>query len=191
MHLCHPSVPPPSLLTPVPPTAPRMPGPGGLTVGGTPGRRSCWGIPGGRFGCLPRPRCTAAAPAPERRPAFRTAKTQRAVSRRGRGEQQAPNLRPGDPLHQAMGDHGAPGESSAEGSGAISCTWWHSHHLGLPPHHFSLPHFLSITRSMAPTSQISPHLHTSLHYHCHCHHSPPSSTVPMITTASYYLPTSS
>ena len=100
----------------LPPAPPHRPG--RLTVGGTPGRRSCWGSPGGRFGCLPGPRCTAAALAPGRRPACPTAKMQRAVGCRGLGEQQAPNLRPGNPPRQAMGritGGTTPGESSAEG----------------------------------------------------------------------------
>lgn len=103
VHLrCHQSVPPLSLLpTPAPPPHPHQPG--RLTVGGTPGRRSCWGSPGGRFGCLPRPRCTAAALEPGRRPACPTAKMQRAVGCRGLREQQAPNLRPSAPPRQAMG----------------------------------------------------------------------------------------
>ena len=115
---CRQSVPSRSLLSAPapPPPAPAAPSPCRLTVGGTPGRRSCWGSPGGRFGCLPRPRCTAAAPAPGRRPACPTAKMQRAVGCWGLEERQAPNLRPGDPPRQAMGGSlGAPSESSAEG----------------------------------------------------------------------------
>lgn len=53
--------------------------PSRLTVGGTPGRQSCWGSPGGRYGCLLTPRCTAAAPAPETHPVCQTAEAERAM----------------------------------------------------------------------------------------------------------------
>lgn len=69
-------------LTP-PPTPTPMCGPSKLTVGGTPGRRSCWGSPDGRCECLPAPRCSAAAPAPERRPACQTARAERPVDQGG------------------------------------------------------------------------------------------------------------
>lgn len=44
------------------------------TAGGTPGRRSCWGILAGRFGSPPAHRCTSAAPRPGERPAFQPEK---------------------------------------------------------------------------------------------------------------------
>lgn len=169
--------------SPHPPPTPSPPAPAGRpTVGGTPGRRSCWGSPGGRFGCLPRPRCTAAAPAPGRRPACPTAEMQRAVGCWGLREQQAPNLRPGDPPRQATaGSPGAPGEGSAEGlvpplllapasPGASS---------------LSPPRFLPIASSTAPTSRTSPHPPTSLGTAIH---SPPSSPAPMTTVALCCLP---
>lgn len=70
--------------------------PSRLTAGGTPGRQSCWGSPGGRYGCLLTPRCTAAAPALETHPACQTAKAERAMGHQvwHSGSSRPPSLRP-------------------------------------------------------------------------------------------------
>lgn len=140
----------------------------GLTVGGTPGRRSCWGSPGGRCGCLPAPRCTAAAPAPERHPACRTAKVERAMGRRGwaSGSSQPRISGLGDPPHQATRINPVRSQLRVQVIPllhlvALASPGWK---LGLLPCRLPLPHFLSITSSKAPASRISPNPPTSLHW---------------------------